>query len=149
MSSRAGRTIHPFRTSGTNQPGYSRPAQQPAAAQQAAVAPVRRAAPGNGIPPGYIASKAQNVAYVEPTFCAAEHEHGVTIRINGHRHRIPEGVEMAFGSSGGRDLVYLSRAAHSVVVLVAVDGVGVRELTGLPADVLTDLRIKHFPEAGR
>jgi hypothetical protein len=81
----------------------------------------------------------------EPTISAADHEHGIIIRIDGYAHRIPEGVEVAFGRGQGRDIAYLSRAAHDVVVLVGVEGV-IRELRGIPRDVLTDLRTTYFPE---
>jgi hypothetical protein len=139
----AARTIAPFRTSGHNAPGYT--SRQAPAPQQPRTPPVRRAAPGNGVGADYLANRAQNGFYVVPTISATEHEHGVAIRIDGYWHRVPEGVEVAFGRSEGRDIAYLHRAEHNVVILVAVRGVGVPELTGVSQDVLTDLRVNLFP----
>lgn len=147
MKSSHARVIHPFRRSGRNEPGYSQPKQQQPvqqATQQPAAAPVRRVAPGNDVTAAYLAGRAKGTL-TEPSIAAAPHEHGVTIRIDGHRHRIPEGVEVAF-SHKGRDIVYLLRPAHSVVVLVAVSGVGVRELKSVPRNVLSDIRDEYFPE---
>lgn len=142
--SRAARKIHPRAPWVAHPEAY----KAPHPAQQPQTVPVRRAAPGNGVDADYLASRSQNVSYIEPSISAAEHEHGVTIRIDGHRHRVPEGVEVAYGRSGGRDIAYLHKTAHNVVVLVAVDG-GVRELAGVPQDVLTDLRAQLFPEVTR
>lgn len=127
---------------------YSAPQQPAQVRREPAGASVRRVAPGNDITASYRAGRAQGTL-AEPSIAAADHEHGVTIRIDGHRYRVPEGVEMAFSHSQGRDIVYLSRPAHSIVALVSVRGVGVRELKGIPLDILTDLRQEHFPKAGR
>lgn len=146
MTSTHGRRIHPFRYSGVNPRSAQKLATQ--TPPEPAGAPMRRVAPGNEITASYRAGRAQGTL-VEPSISAAHHEHCVTIRIDGYRHRVPEGVEVAFGHSQGRDIVYLLRPAHSIVVLVSVRGVGVCELKGIPMDVLTDLRQKHFPRVGR
>ncbi|MDQ1124891.1 hypothetical protein [Microbacterium trichothecenolyticum] len=76
---------------------------------------------------------------------------GPFVFLGGHQHRLPGGIGIAFGRSRGIDHCYVldtrrgSSQDHSRLhVLVGTRG-GVRELTGVPADVLVRLRRTLFP----
>lgn len=134
---RAAKKIHAFRTSGTNAPGYSQPpvvgTQQPADATT-----VQQALDG--------LRKAAEPKLVKPRFRDTS---GSWLRLGAHETRVPGDV--AISTTKARDGRHIAIVAHldesenagKVQVLVSTED-GVRELVGLSAAQLRELRREHF-----
>lgn len=156
---RAGRKIHPYRTSGRNEPGYSRAPQQPA--QAPAPAPsARRRAParpedartvgeaGAGL---LRAAKWSSLALVVPRFLDSS---GPWIRLGDHECRVPTQVAVrVIRARDGRHIAALAHTDQSatpgrVQILVSTAN-GVREMVGVPLDWLGEVRDVLFPRTRR
>jgi hypothetical protein len=73
----------------------------------------------------------------------------VAVHLDGQRVRVPADWGIALSSARRRDALYLREPSGALHVLV-IDADGqLRELAGLPADLVADLVAKHFPRAGR
>jgi len=152
MRSKHARTIHPFRSSGLNSPGYSRPApqqshpvpaavpaQQPSAPRSAPKRPQDARTPAEALE-GLL--RAGQPKLVTPRFTDTS---GPWIRVGDDEVRVPRDVIV--GTSRARDgrhvavVAYLdsSDSAGKVQVLVSSDR-GVLELVGLSASQLRELR---------
>ncbi|WP_431072108.1 hypothetical protein [Microbacterium phyllosphaerae] len=153
MTSRHGRKIHPFRTSGVNEPGYSRPAQQPT--QQPAREPERPKSHFLTIGHGHNAQRVQarldaatDVTLGDPPRIAAAHP-AVTVHLDSVPFRLPLGWAFSASSPRGKDVLYALDDKRVLHVLI-VDGNGdVREIQGMPADLIADLIAYRFPRRGR
>jgi hypothetical protein len=73
----------------------------------------------------------------------------VAVFLEGHRVRVPLDWGLSLSSTRGRDALYLREPNGTLHVLVInVDG-RLRELCGLPDDLVRDLMAKHFPRGAR
>lgn len=130
--SKAGREILPGRKSGGQPPPY--------AAVPPLSAPTRTVPPENAPAVAECVRAAQDgVALIDPTISG----HGVTIRLSEHSWKLPGGVTLALGRSQHRDVVYVCGPGKRIWILTATDR-GVRELSGVPLDVLAEIRRRHF-----
>jgi hypothetical protein len=131
---RAGKTILPGRTSG-HQEGAG-------AAVRAQNTSVRRVPAENVLDPSQRAVAAQHDAQlVAPTIPEGN---AVTIRLDGYTWKLPTGLALAFGRSRDHDVLYVLGTGRRVWVLVAVPGVGIRELV-VDLDLAEQIRQQHFP----
>ena len=73
----------------------------------------------------------------------------VGVRMDGVEARVPLGWGIALSSARGRDALYLREPSGILHVLVVNADGEVRELAGVPADLVADLLAQHFPGAGR
>lgn len=69
----------------------------------------------------------------------------VPVYLDGHRVRVPVDWAIALGSGQGRDQLYLREPSGVVHVLLLDRKGALRELLGIPADLIADLVAKHFP----
>lgn len=151
-TSRAARVIHPWRTSGTNAPGYSRP-PQPAQAPQGD-------ADDWDEPRGHTVSLGtQNVSqrvqarvaamtglsYVDPPRFPKS-EPTTEVFIDGSRVKVPSAWRVSISSSRGRDALYVIDSTDTMHVLVIDPAGQLRELSGIPEDFARDLRAWRFPQ---
>lgn len=146
-SSRAGRTIHPFRLSGRNEPGYSVPRPQAQLTPQPSLRPpAPSAAPpsprdattlSEALAGLQRAAQQPQIRLVAPQFRSTA---GPWIRLSEHDIRIPPDV-IVRTSKGVAVLAYLdsSREAGRVQVLVERPQ-GVREMVGFMPEQLQQLR---------
>lgn len=140
------RRIGPWRSSGLNQPGYSRPPQSAAEPSEDLAVSL-----GTSRAPQRVQRRleaAQGLILGDPprvdpaTACA-------TVHLDGEPFRVPLGWHVAFSSRRGRDALYVLDDRRGFHVLI-VDSEGqIRELQGLPADLSEDLRRAHFPRGPR
>lgn len=140
--------IAPFRTSGTNTPGYSRPAQQQPAPQQPVQQPsAPRAAPqrpqdANTLLDGAagMLRSAGRLAYVNPRFGDTK---GSWVRVGAHQCRVPQNsLVSVIRARDGREfgVVAGTNGADGQLWILADTTDAVRELVGLPPGALADLR---------
>ncbi|MBP3978691.1 hypothetical protein [Microbacterium sp. BLY] len=147
-SSRAARVIHPWRTSGTNAPGYSRPPQpaqqlapqpsaRPPAPSTASLRPQDAKTFSEALAGLQRATRQQQIQLVAPQFRSTA---GPWIRLGEHDIRIPPDV-IVRTLKGVAVLAYLdsSREAGRVQVLVARPQ-GIREIVGFMPEQLRQLR---------
>lgn len=156
-TSRAGRVIHPFRTSGVNAPGYSRPAAQQAAQvpQQAAPQPQPRPQPGTmKIGPGPLSPRAQahldskDTRLVDPPRVPASAP-TTALYLDGEKVSVPSDWQIAFSSAKGKDTMYALEPS-GVLHILTLDGHGrLRELTGLSPELTHDILAWRFPRFKR
>lgn len=149
MKQRHARVIHPFRSSGLNSPGYSRPvpqqsqpvpAQQPPAPRPAPRRPQDARTPAEALD-GLL--RAAQPKLVTPRFTDTS---GPWIRVGDGEVRVPRDVIV--GTSRARDGRHVAVVAHldasedagRVQVLVSSDR-GVLELVGLSGSQLRELRL--------
>lgn len=69
----------------------------------------------------------------------------VPVYLDGHRVRVPVDWGIALDSGQGRDQLYLREPSGMVHVLLIDRKGALRELHGIPADLIADLVAKHFP----
>jgi hypothetical protein len=72
----------------------------------------------------------------------------VGVRLDGVEARVPLGWGIALSSARGRDALYVREPGGALHVLVVNADGEVRELAGIPADLVSDLLAQHFPGAG-
>lgn len=72
-----------------------------------------------------------------------------TVWLSGEPVRVPLGWGIAFSSRQGRDALYLLSPKSEAHVLFVSDDGEVRELAGIPDDVVTDILRAYFPKARR
>ncbi|KAA9154748.1 hypothetical protein F6B41_12290 [Microbacterium lushaniae] len=74
----------------------------------------------------------------------------IAVHLDGQSVRVPAEWEISFGSSQGRDMLYARDPGTRVLHVFVIDADGrLRELQGLPPDLIEDLVGKHFGVAGR
>ncbi|MDN3443734.1 hypothetical protein [Microbacterium sp. APC 3901] len=156
-TSRAARTIHPFRTSGVNAPGYSRAApQQAQQAPQQPQQPQQRAKPVVvTIGPGRPSARAQahldavkDTRLVDPPRVPASAT-TTDVFIDGAKVSIPADWQIAFSSHKGKDTLYALEPNGTLHVLT-LDAQGrLRELAGLSPELIADLFRWRFPRFKR
>ncbi len=155
MKSNHARTIHAFRGSGRNEPGYSQPkhrAQQLPAGPAAVTLPptprTRPERPSDARTPiealdGLLrAAATPQVRLVMPRFSSTA---GPWVRLGAHETRVPVDVMVAISRArDGRHIAvvgHLDSSATPGKVQVLVDTtVGVRELVGLTSNQLAQIR---------
>lgn len=153
MKTRHARVIHPFRTSGTNAPGYSRPAvqqapQQPDPCDDLDGTTVSLGGSGTAERVREQVDAARGVYLGDPPRVPAEAA-VVPVYLDGHRVRVPVAWAISLSSRQGRDVLHLLEPRGVLhVLLINSDGV-LRELHGLPADLTRDLIALHFPGGTR
>lgn len=81
--------------------------------------------------------------YVDPATPAA------TVWLTGEPVRVPLGWGIAFSAKQGRDCLYLLTPKTELHVLFVSEDGEVRELGGIPDDVVTDVLRAYFPRARR
>ncbi|WP_144785490.1 hypothetical protein [Microbacterium sp. BH-3-3-3] len=147
---RTGSKIHPFRTSGVNQPGYSRPAQAQVARQQtfSGDMSVDLANLGPDATAHLAAAQEAGVTLVPPfrpdpaTPCA-------TVRAGRYKVRIPMGWEVSVSKSGlGGWVVFVLEANHTLHVLAEREG-KLWEMSKLPQEMVDDFITSEFKENPR
>lgn len=152
MAKRPARTIHAWRSSGTNLPGYSRPAQQPApVAPAASVRPsVRPTAPQRPQDATTLDEALQGLlrAAAGPSpslqFPAMAGGHGSFIALNGHQQRLPENTLVsASRAKDGTDVAFVMNDRGRIWILIGTDE-GVRELVNVPPQLLHEIRRERF-----
>lgn len=158
-SKHAGRVIHPFRTSGVNSPGYSRPAASQWSAQPPQAAPQPSAphtAPNRpqdartveeGIAGLMRAAAGPPLHYRLPTFPDTK---GSWIRIGDHECRVPQNaiVSVQQTSNGRSFAVVAGTNTHDGKLWILLDTAnGIRELVGVPWPIRNDLRRQTFGQS--
>lgn len=159
MKSRHARVIHPFRTSGTNMPGYSRPPEQapqlpeaptssrtPSAPSTAPRRPADARTPSEALAGLLGAAADARPQLVNPRFRSTA---GPWIRLGSNQTRVPTDVMVSTSrASDGRHIgvvAYLDSSREAGRVQILVDTVnGIRELVGLMPEQLRQLREVHF-----
>lgn len=155
MKSKHARTIHAFRASGRNAPGYSQPKQLAQQLPAAPAAATRRSVPHTGLQrpadartpaealDGLMrAAAAPQVRLVMPRFISTA---GPWVRLGEHETRVPADVMVATSRArGGRDIAVVGHLDSStepgrIQVLVS-SAEGVRELIGLTRNQLAQIR---------
>jgi hypothetical protein len=124
----AAKKIGAFRTSGVN-PRPEAP-QQPADARtmDEALEGLMRATAGPA------------AALQHPSMAGGN---GAVIVLNGHAQRVPEGAYVSGGRAGDRDLTYVMSKQGRIWILVSTHD-GVRELIGMPDELLQRIRRERF-----
>lgn len=151
-TSRAGRKIHPFRTSGVNSPGYSQP-QQPA---QAAPQPQQAPKPGTlSIGPGRPSARMQaHIASIEnvtagPPPRVPASTAMVKVMIDGSQVSVPADWALAFTSKDNRDVLLAVDGANVLHMLVVRADGQLAELQGLTDAFIDDVLRWKFPRIKR
>ena len=151
MPRHAASVIHPFRTSGVNAPGYSRPPQQAAQARQQA-------------PSGDLSVDLDNLGSDGAARIRAAQIEGVTgrqpfkvdpatpsaiIRLGKHKLRLPLGWQASMGrASDGSHVAFVLEPSEVLHVIVDRQGRLV-ELANLPVDVSDEFIRTMFKESPR
>lgn len=151
MPRHAASVIHPFRTSGVNQPGYSRPRQQAPQAPQQALSGDLSVDLDNLGSDGAARIRAAQIEgvtgrqpfKVDPaTPCA-------TIRLGKHRIRLPLGWQASTArAKDGSNVAFVLEPSETLHVLVDRQG-RLIELGNLPVDLSDEFISKMFKESPR
>ncbi len=146
MSSRAGRKIHP-RAPWVAHPGvYSAP--DPFDAWLASSKrSMQQSTPSRSVASQRLQARADaatGVTLGDPPRVPADSA-VVPVFLGGQRVRVPVGWGIALSSSRGRDALYLHEPSGALHVLLIDKEGQLRELHGLPADLVADLVALHFP----
>lgn len=148
-TTRRARVIAPFRSSGVDEPGYSRPqeqgqqrAQQPPARSSASLAAPQRPKFSKALQDAADAGlrTAGKLAYVLPRFSDTK---GSWVRVGAHQCRVPQNaIVSVIRSRDGREfgVVAGTHADDGKLQILADTADGVRELVGLPPGALADIR---------
>ena len=148
------RTIHAWRSSGTNVPGYSRPPTQQAPQPPAdpwdddgTTVSLGRSKAAERVRARVDA--ARGVSLGDPVRVPAEAA-VVPVYLDGHRVRVPVDWAISISSRQGRDVLHLREPRGDALHVLLIDSNGVlRELHGLPDDLVRDLVALHFPRGTR
>lgn len=158
MKSRAGRTIHPFRLSGRNEPGYSQPKQQPFPTPQQPQAPASPGPQARSMAPQH-PQDAKTLEEAAEGMLQALHPRlmmprftdtsGPWVRVGDDQVRVPRDVIVRTTKArDGRIVCVVAHLDSSVTpgrvqVLVSTAD-GVRELVGIAPEHLAELRRANF-----
>lgn len=142
-TTRHARVIAPFRSSGVNEPGYSRPQQQQPPAPPSAPSPVpQRPSDAKTLQDGAagMLRSAGRLAYVLPRFPDTR---GSWVRVGAHQCRAPQNsLVSVIRARDGREFGVIAgtNADDGKIWILADTADGVRELVGLPPGALADIR---------
>lgn len=152
MKTPRARVIHAYRSSGLNPSGYSRPPappQQPAdpwgdldghAVSLGRTRGAERVQARVNAAPGVLLGDPPRVPAGDAV---------IAVHLDGVRVRVPTNWGIALSSARGRNALHLREPDGALHVLVLDRDGELRELHGLPDDLVRDLVAQHFPRGGR
>lgn len=151
---RIGSKIHPYRTSGVNSPGYSRPPQQAPASPQTAPQAQTDEYPDECIDMGKLArdryaavraaeAKDARLVAVAPV---PAHVAGVIVYLGERAHRIPASWQVRTSTaSNGMHMMFCLDASDRMRVLTNASSGHLVELVDMPRDIVAEFRAAMFP----
>lgn len=148
MPTRAAKVIHPFRTSGHNAPGYSHSTAPQDAPEQTEGLSV---ALGTGSPSKALRTRldaADGITLGEPPRIDPATP-AATVFFDGVPVRLPLGWSAAVANSAYGNTLLLRELSGELHVLTVNDDGDVRELVGIPDDLLRDVEQSYLPRRAR